>query len=186
MFVFEYDAVFMYMYVTYNMSYSLSELPECQVPLAMKPLVIDQLLAMAMHSSYDCEAAQESMGVLINVTQSPRAHRFIIREGVVKKMLQVCELKQTMISEQQLTQSQQGEKKDPMEITVLKYVAIPLSSFCTIFLLHLYIPCPTPWPTSLKFPHSHTPIICTHSDSTQMSYQHCAGSDYTWFSSSLV
>jgi hypothetical protein len=105
----------------------------------MKPLVIDHILEMAMHSSYDSEAAQVPMCVLLNVTQSPRAHRFIVREGVVKKMLQVCELKQTMISEQQLTQSQQGEKKDPMEITVLKYVAIPLSSFCTIFLLHLHV-----------------------------------------------
>lgn len=105
-------------------TYSLSELPECQVPLAMKPLVIDQILAMAMHSSYDSEKAQVPISVLINVTQSPKAHRFIVREGVVKKMLQVCELKQTMISEQQLSQSQQGEEGDPMEINVLKYVTI--------------------------------------------------------------
>ena len=168
-------------------TYSLTELPECQVPLAMRPLLIDQILEMAMHSSYDSEAAQVPMGVLINVTQSPKAHRFIIREGVVKKMLQVCELKQTIIGEQQLSQSQQGGE-DPVAITVLKYV-ITISS--SLFLYHIISsPQATPFTHCLcthTHTHTHTHIhTCTHSNSTQISYQHCAGSDCTWFTSSAV
>ena len=150
----------------------------------MRPLVIDQILAMAMHSSYDSEAAQVPMSVLINVTQSPKAHRFIVRKGIVKKMLQVCELKQTMIGEQQLSQSQQG-KEDPMAITILKYI-ITISS--SLFLYHTSpsVPLPTRHPHSLTiFAHTHT-HTCIHSNSTQISYQHCAGSDCTWFTSSAV
>ena len=118
----------------------------------MRPLLIDQILAMAMHSSYDSEAAQVPMGVLINVTQSPKAHRFIVREGVVKKMLQVCELKQTIIGEQQLSQSQQGGE-DPVAITILKYV-ITISS--SLFLYHTSPSVPLPTPT-----HSLT-VFATH------------------------
>ena len=101
--------------------YSLTELPDCQVPLAMKPLVIDQILAMAMDPSYDCEAAQLPIAILFNVTESPGAHRFIVRKGVVKNMLEVCRLKQEMFNEQQLSDSLQAQRRKKNHLTALKY-----------------------------------------------------------------
>ena len=114
----------------------------------MKLHVIDQILAMAMHPSYNCETAQVPVAVLILVTQSPGAHRYIVRKGVVKNMLEVCQLKQKMVSEQQSSQSQQGEKEDLMAINVLKYVTI-------IFLYHISPPPPPVY----VFLYAHTHII---------------------------
>ena len=99
--------------------YSLSELPECQVPLAMRTDVIEQILAMALHPAYDCHTAILSMGMIQSLTQSPEAHVYIARKEIVKNMLQICELKQKIVSEQ-LSQSWQGEKQDSMEVNVLK------------------------------------------------------------------
>ena len=123
-------------------AYSLSELPDCQVPLAMKPLVIDRILEMSMHPSCNCEEAQEQMAILVYLTQSPKAHRFIVRRDVVKNMLEVCELKQKMVcSELQSSQPQQA-KEDPMEINALKYVIVAISLVSTVTII-IYPPSST-------------------------------------------
>ena len=98
---------------------SLSELPECQVPLAMRTDAIDQILAMAVHPAYDCKTAIVSVAMIQCLTQSPEAHVYIARKEVVKNMLEMCELKQKIVSEQ-LSQSRQGEKEDTMEVNALK------------------------------------------------------------------
>ena len=100
---------------------SLSELPECQVPLAMKTDVIDQVLAIALHPAYGCKMAYVSASILLNLSQSTKAHTYIVRREVVEKMLEMCELKERMVSEQS-SQSRQGEKDDPIAVNALKYV----------------------------------------------------------------
>ena len=96
--------------------YSLSELPECQVPLAMRTDVIDQTLAIAMHPAIVSSATIQCL------TQSPDAHAHVARRETVESMLQVCKLRQKMVSEQSLPQ--QVEKKDEMMINALKYVLL--------------------------------------------------------------
>ena len=102
--------------------YSLSELPECQVPLAMRTDVIDQTLAIAMHPAYDCNTAIVSSATIQCLTQSPDAHAHVARREAVESMLQMCKLRQKMVSEQSLPQ--QVEKKDEMMINALKYVLL--------------------------------------------------------------
>ena len=102
--------------------YSLSELPEYQVPLAMRTDVIDQILAMALHhSAYDCFTAILSMQIILNLTQSPETHTFIVRREVVEKMLEICEQRHRMITEQSSqTLNQQAVKEDSIMISVMK------------------------------------------------------------------
>ena len=94
------------------------------MPLAMRTDVIDQILAMALHPAYDCLTAKVSVDVIINVTQSPETHKYIVRREVVENMLEICELRHKKVSERS-SQSEQGEKEDSMAVYVLKYAKIP-------------------------------------------------------------
>ena len=102
------------------------------MPLAMRTDVIDQILAMAramaLHPAYDIETAKMSVSVIINITQSPETHTYIVRKEVMEKMLEICEQKEA--NEKLL--HQQGENEDGlMAVKVLKYVfaALSVSSF---------------------------------------------------------
>ena len=84
----------------------------------MRRDVIDQLLAMALHPAYDIHTAKVSMDMMLNLTQSPETHTYIIRREVVERMLEICELKQ----------KKHGKKADHIVINTLKYVTIPFIS----------------------------------------------------------
>ena len=99
--------------------YSLSELPECQVPLAMRTDVIDQTLAIALHPTYACETAKVSVDVILNLAQSPETHTYIVRREVVQSMLEICEQRHKIINQRSLW-NQQRKKEDPMVVSVLK------------------------------------------------------------------
>ena len=103
--------------------YSLSEVPDYQVPLAMRTDVIDQILAIAMHPAYDCNTAAVSVAMIQCLTQSPEAHVYIARKEAVENMLQMCELRQKMVSDEQ-SLAQEAEKEHAVMINTLKYVAI--------------------------------------------------------------
>ena len=91
----------------------------------MRTDVIDQILAIAMHPAYDCKMTFVSASILLNLTQSPETHTYIVRREVMEKMLEMCELKRKMVAKQVA----QGEQEDPMAVSGLKYVTItPL--FC--------------------------------------------------------
>ena len=101
-------------HVIANFIFSLSELPECQVALARRTDVIDQILAMALHPAYaDCKTAIESVETILNLTQSPETHTYIVRTEVLEKLLETCMLKQI----DPLTQ-----KEDTVTVNTLKYV----------------------------------------------------------------
>ena len=101
-------------------SNSLSELPECQMPIAVRGDIIDQILAIALHPVYDWYTAQISVETILNLTQSPKTHTYIVRREVIENMLEICEQRCKMIN-QQLSQIQPGEEE---EANVLKYVTI--------------------------------------------------------------
>ena len=81
----------------------------------MRTDVIDQTLAMALHPAYDCEAANFSVGTILNLSQSPKTHPYIVSREVVEKMLEICEQRHKMLSQQ--ASLFQQEKK--MEVTAL-------------------------------------------------------------------
>ena len=114
-----------YFYIT--LLCSLSELPECQMPIAMRADIVDQTLAIALHPYCECRTAMVSVNVILNLIQSPETHVSIVRKEVVEKMLEI----QKMFDEQSLAQS---SSEDQMEISALKYVAIiaPFSAFSFI------------------------------------------------------
>ena len=115
--------------------YSLSDLPECQVPIATRTDIIDQILAIALHPLCECRTAMVSVTVIVNLIESPKAHVSIIRKEVVEKMLQIHELQQRMVEEP----SAQDPLEDLSEISVLKYVAITPPSHCPYFVhVHTY------------------------------------------------
>ena len=95
------------------------------MPLAIRTDVIDEILAIALHPAFDCYAAKLSVDVLLNLTESPEAHTYIIKRENLKKMLEICERKQIMVREQ-TSQSLQGKKEDPMVANVLKYVTLTI------------------------------------------------------------
>ena len=89
----------------------------------MRTDVIDQILAMALHPAYNCNDATISVCVILNLTQSPETHTYIIRREVVEKLIKVYELRHKMANER-LSQTQQGQKKDSMEVNLLRCVTV--------------------------------------------------------------
>ena len=168
---------------TYFHSYSLSELPECQVPLSMRTDVIDQTLGIALHPAYDSKTAIVSASMILCLVQSPEAHVYIARKEVVENMLEMCELKHKMVDEPS-SQSQQGEKEDPMAVNALKYVTLSLLSsppptpflphsslfflffFTCINSLPLFLFLSPPRPHTLSYNY----VISFYSGATQASY----------------
>ena len=105
----------------------------------MRTDVIDQTLAMALHPAYDCETAKFSVETILNLSQSPKTHPYIVSREVVEKMLEICEQRHKMLSPQ--ASLFQQEKK--MEVTVLKYVAVPslpcfFTGFSVLFSIHCH------------------------------------------------
>ena len=90
------------------------------MPLAKRTDVIDQILAMALHPAYDCQTARVSANMIQCLTQSPEAHAYIARKEVVESMLEICEQKQKIVSDQKSSQSQQRKKEDSMVVKALK------------------------------------------------------------------
>ena len=84
----------------------------------MKTDVIDQVLAIALHPAYDCDTAKVSVELILNLTQSPETHTYIIRREVVETLLEVCEKRHKMINLQS-SQTHQRKKEDPMMVNVL-------------------------------------------------------------------
>ena len=116
----------------YFYSYSLSDLPECQVPIATRTDVIDQTLAIALHPLCECRTAMVSVNVILNLIESPKAHVSIVRKEVVEKMLQIHELQQRMVEEPPAQAEVQSE--DQLEISALKYVTITPPFHCPCFI----------------------------------------------------
>ena len=84
-----------------------------------------------MHPAYDIETAKMSVSVIINITQSPETHTYIVRKEVMEKMLEICEQKEKAANEKSL--HQQGENEDGlMAVKVLKYVYICHCPLCII------------------------------------------------------
>ena len=66
--------------------YSLSELPECQVPLAKRTDVIDQILAIACCSNNDFTVTLVSVNMMMCLAQSPGAHPYLVRIKVTEDL----------------------------------------------------------------------------------------------------
>ena len=104
-------------------TFSLSELPECHLPLAMRTDVIDQILAIAMHPACNCKEAKISVEMIVNLAHSLETHPYIVTREIAEKLLEVCDRRQKMIT-QQSTLSQQRKKEDLMILNALKYVVV--------------------------------------------------------------
>lgn len=87
----------------------------------MKTDVIDQVLVIALHPAYDCDIAKVSVELILNLTQSPETHAYIIRREVVETLLEICEKRHKMV-DLQSSQSRQKKKEDPVMVNVLRYV----------------------------------------------------------------
>ena len=97
----------------------------------MRTDVIDQTLAIAMLPTCDCKTAILSANTILCLAQSPGTHAYIARKEVVEDLLQMCELKEKIISKQQ--PSKQGEKEeDPMAVNALKYGNFPSLKHCML------------------------------------------------------
>ena len=100
------------------------------MPIVMRTDILDQTLAIGMHPAYNCKTAKVSVGVMLNLTQTPGTHAFIIRRQGVEIVLEICEQRHKMINELSPQTQQQG-KENLMMVNVLKYVTL-----FTIFLYH--------------------------------------------------
>ena len=87
----------------------------------METDVIKQILAIALHPAYDCYTAKVSVETILNLTQCPETHTHIVRKEFLETMLEICEQRHKMISQQSM-QTLQGKKEDPMAINALKYI----------------------------------------------------------------
>ena len=96
-------------------TYSLSELPECQMPIAMKTDVIDQILAIACCSDYEIIVSVVSVNMIMCLAQSPGAHPYLIRTKVIEDLLKICALREKLNNK-----LPPEEKEDSAAFKVLK------------------------------------------------------------------
>ena len=90
------------------------------MPLAMRTDVINQILAMGMHPAYDCHTARVVANMIQCLAQSQGTHVYIARKEVVENMLEVCEQKQKIISEQSSQPWRGRNLEDPVVVKALK------------------------------------------------------------------
>ena len=107
------------------------------MPLAERTDVIDQILAIALHPAFDSRMGKTSVDVILNLTQSPETHSYIVRKEVVENLLKICEVKRKRMTSEQSQESlqEQDEKEHPMVVNLLKYVTITRSSPSSLSLL---------------------------------------------------
>ena len=91
------------MYVYFH-SYSLSELPECQVPIAMRTDIIDQILGIACCSKDDFTVTLVSANMIMCLAQSPGTHPYLVRTKVIEDLLKICALREKATCEQSPTE----------------------------------------------------------------------------------
>lgn len=96
-------------------SYSFSELPECQVPLAKRTDVIDQILMMACCSHYEIIVPLVSVNMIMCLAQSPGAHPYLVRTKVIEDLLKIHTLREKISNGQP-----PAKKEDPIAFKALQ------------------------------------------------------------------
>ena len=76
-----------------------------------------------MYPAYSCKQAIISVAMIVNLAHSPETHPYIVTREIAEKLLEVCDQRQKMITQQSIL-SQQRKKEDLMIINVLKYVVV--------------------------------------------------------------
>ena len=103
----------------YLVHHSLSELPECQLPLAMRSDAIDQMISLAFMPITVVNTAELLALFILNLAQSPQTHPHLVKPTIVEGLLDVCDLKCKLISEQSPMQGQ-AHQEDPMAAKALQ------------------------------------------------------------------
>ena len=75
---------------------------------------------MSMHPAYDCHTARVVANMIQYLAQSQGTHVYIARKEVVENMLEVCEQKQKIISEQSSQPWRGRNLEDPIVVKALK------------------------------------------------------------------
>ena len=96
-------------------SYSLSELPECQVPLAMRTDIVDQTLKLACCPEYDIMTPLVSVNMIMSLANSPGAHSSLVRTEVIEDLLLIRSLREKLNDEQP-----PAKKEDPAAFKTLQ------------------------------------------------------------------
>lgn len=76
--------------------YSLSELPECQVPIASRSDILRQTVHIALSPTYSCPTAALSSEVFLCLAHAPATHQHIASDYVISGMLKTLQDRASM------------------------------------------------------------------------------------------
>lgn len=85
-----------------NLFYSLSELPECQLSLAQRSEITEQVLRVAMSTLFDCKTAIISASYLLCLAMCLSTHEHLLQPKLVSRMLEVCTMRREICDDQDI------------------------------------------------------------------------------------
>ena len=77
--------------------YSLSELPECQLPIASQPDILKQTVHIALSPSYSCPTAALSSEVFLCLAHTQATHQYLASDYVISGMLKTLQDRPNMV-----------------------------------------------------------------------------------------
>lgn len=76
-----------------SLSFSLSsfaEVPQCRVPIASTPNVIDTMIAAMLSTTYTYTCARSGTCAILCLSFSPETHGYFYDEVVLNRILEIC------------------------------------------------------------------------------------------------
>ena len=75
--------------------HSLSEVPECHLPIAQRADVLRQALDMSTSYLYTCKTSVVAVSVFICIAQSYDTHKYVATPGILERLIACCTHRET-------------------------------------------------------------------------------------------
>lgn len=87
--------------------FSFSELPECQLQIASRPCVLEQVLCVSMSEQCPCSTSVVVAEIFVCLAHSTTTHQYLSKPHIVEGLLQVYEMRSKCDNGQQSVKDQQ-------------------------------------------------------------------------------
>ena len=77
----------------YYLSFSFSELPECQIQIASHPDVLDQVLCVSTCEQLPCSTSVVVAEIFVCLAHSEATHQYLSSEEIVGGLLKVTQMR---------------------------------------------------------------------------------------------
>ena len=83
---------------------SFSELTECQVPIASRIVVLQQVICISLSECFSCSTSVLVAEVFLCLAHSPQTHQHLMVHGVIDGLLEACRMRPLLVKDLQKEQ----------------------------------------------------------------------------------